>query len=217
MGLSRTEKAILMTAGNEKFEHYMKWSFQLEDVESKFIPQYFQTYDTDAENNTGFLPHSEYEALRIQWKSRCSGGYYNMAIYNADTNGALLGLIPITLNRHNFDYWPSSKFGNKASVLAENLYDELKSDDKTRQFVPHVKYVALAPKQMHFEEGVLPTGKETNPVLTPFLKGLLVVNMTHLSTSKLDFQMIQDFYEYSPSGAQSTLAVSQDMPEADPD
>lgn len=218
MGLSNTEKAILMTAGNEKFEHYMKWDFQLEDGESKFIPQYFQTYDTDAENNSSFLPHSEFEALRIQWKSRCSGGYHNMAIYNADTNGCLLGLIPITVNRQNMDYFPTSKLDtSKSGVLAENLYDELKSDDKTRQFVPHVKYVALAPKQMHFEEGVLPTGKETNPILTPFLKGLLVVNMTHLSTSVLNFQMIQDFYEYSPSGAQSTLSVAQDTPESDPD
>lgn len=119
MGLSPQEKAILMTAGNEKFEHYMKWDFDIEDQQSKFIPQYFQTYDTDAENNTSFLPDSEFEALRIGWKSRCSGGYYNMAIYNNDTNGALLGLIPITLNRQNMDYWPASKFGNKASILSE--------------------------------------------------------------------------------------------------
>lgn len=217
MGLSPTEKAILMTAGNEKFEHYMKWDFQLEDGESKVIPQYFQTYDSDAENNSGFLPDSEFEALRIQWKSRCAGGYHNLAIWNEDVNGALLGLIPITLTRQNFDYWPSSKFGTKSSVLSENLFNELKSDDKTRQFVKHVKYVALAPKQMHFEEGVLPTGHETNPIETPFLKFLLVVNFTPLTTSQLTFQMIQDFYEYSPSGAQSTLTTHPDIPESDPD
>lgn len=207
-----------MTAGNEKLAHYFKWSFNLEDGESKFIPHYFQTYDTDAENNSSFLPHSEFEALRIQWKSRCSGGYYNMAIWNGDVNGALLALIDLRLNRQNMDYFPASKLDkDKATVLAENLYNELKSDDKTRQFVPHVKYVALAPKQMHFEEGVLPTGKETNPITTPFLNGLLVVNLTPLTTSTLDFQMIHDFYEYSPSGAQSTIATHQDTPESDPD
>lgn len=206
-----------MTAGSEKLQSYFDWDFQLEDGESKIIPWYWQNVDTDAEVNSSFEPHSEFGANQINWKSRCAGGYYKMDIYNEDSQGAVLGLVDLHLTKNNISEFPASKFGSKASVLVENLFDELKSDDKTRQFVPHVTYLPIPPKQLHHEEGIMETGKKTNPITTPFLKGTIVFNATPLSTSKLTFNITQDFYEYSPGVTTSTRRVTENTPETDPD
>lgn len=209
--------AVLMTAGSEKLQSYFKWSFQLEDGESKMIPHYWQDVDTDAETNASFNPDAEFAANQINWKSRCAGGYYKMDIYNEDTNGVVLGLVDVHLTKNNISEWPSSKFGNKASVLTENLYNELKSDDKTRQFVPHVRYLAIPPKQLHHEEGILETGKKSNPITTPFLKSTMMFMDTTLTSAKVTVDITQDFYEYSPGVTTSTRRTTENTPETDPD
>lgn len=209
--------AVLMTAGSEKLQSYGDWSFELEDGESKVVPHYWQSYDTDGEENTEFNPHSEFAFNQINWKSRCAGGYYKMDVYNLDTNGVVIGLIDLHLTKETISDWPSSKFGSKSSVLAENLFNELKSDDKLRKFVPHVRYLKIPPKQLHSEEGVLESGKESNPITTPFLKGTIMFMDTGITSAKVRVQMKQDFYEYAPGVAVPTRATNQNTPETDPD
>lgn len=196
--------AILMTAGAEKLQSETRYNFSLEDGQSKIIPFYFQKKDTDGETNTEFDLSTNYPANEIEWKSRCSGGYFSLESYNEDSKGATIGLTWLVLNKYNFDTFNSavtisSKLNiAKSSVVSEIIQDTLKDDDISRQFVPHVKRVPLQPREFHFEQGNMPTGKQTAPCETPFMKCLIVSNLTPLSSSKVSFQIEQNFYQYAP-------------------
>lgn len=204
-------QAILMTAGSEKLQSETRWKFTLANGKSKVIPFYWQDKDTDGEVNADFTL-SNYPANRIDWKSRCAGGYYNMLIQNTEVNGALLGLTWLGLNKQNFDTFDTALdvLTNvnmaKTTVYDGIIQDTLKNDDISRQFVPHIKYQALPVKGTHFEEGVLPTGKKTNPITTPFIKALMVSNLTPV-TSSVTFQIVQNYYEYSPGVSIPTRSV----------
>lgn len=193
-----------MTAGSEKLQSEHRYNFSLEDGESKIIPWYWQDLDTDGESNTDFNLETNYPANRIEWKSRCSGGYYAMDVFNEDTKGAVLGLTWLHLNKYNFDTFDSAvdigtKLNiSKTSVLSEIIQDTLKDDDISRQFVPHIKRVTLAPRESAPESGNMPTGKGTAPCETPFMKCLMISNMTPLTSSKVTFQIEQNFYQYAP-------------------
>lgn len=197
-------KAILMTAGSEKLQSEHRYDFELEDGESKIIPLYFQKRDTDGEINTDFDLSTNYPAIEIEWKSRCSGGYYSMDVFNEDAKGAVLGLTWLHLNKYNFDLFDSAvDIGTKlnigkSNVLTEIVQDTLKDDDISRQFVPHIKRVTLAPRESAPEEGNMPTGKGTAPIETPFIKALMVSNLTPLTSSKVKFQIEQNIYQYAP-------------------
>lgn len=203
-------QAVLMTAGAEKLQSESRYSFTLEDGQSKIIPFYFQKKDTDGETNTDFDLTTNYAGQEILWKSRCSGGYYNLLTQNEDSQGALLGLTWLVLNRKNFDLFdnhvdiPTKLNISKSSVLSEIVQDTLKDDDESREFVPHIKYVDLQARQQHFEEGNLPTGRKTSPCETPFIKALMVSNLTPQSTSSVKCQVVQNFYQYSPGISTST-------------
>lgn len=224
MGLSKNEKAILMTAGSEKLESSYRYSFTLEDGQSKLVPLYFSKTDTDGENSADeyFDLTTNYPSQEILWKSRCSGGYYSMTAYNQDVNGAKLGITMIRLNKYNVDLFPDSKIGAKSAVLSEILQDTLKKDDATRQFVPHMKEVVLQTKQTHHEEGNMPTGHETNPITTPGAKYMLISNLTPITSSSVVIQMRGDFYQYSPGVSTSTRSARHKQTvdgteQADPD
>jgi hypothetical protein len=203
-------QAITMTAGAEKLQSETRYNFTLQDGQSKIIPFYYQKRDTDGEINTDFDLSTNYPANEILWKSRCSGGYFNMLSQNEDSNGALLGLTWLVLNKYNFDTFssavdiPTKLNITKSSVLSEIVQDTLKNDDISRQFVPHIKYVPMQPKFQHFEEGNLPSGKKTAPCETPFIKCLMVSNMTPQTASSVKIQIAQNFYQYSPGVSVST-------------
>lgn len=202
-------QAVLMTAGSEKLQSESRYKFTLTDGESKILPLYWQNKDTDGEDNADFEMSTNWPAQQILWKSRCSGGYYNLLMQNTEVNGALLGLTWLGLNKANFDDFDAAvDIGtkldiSKTSVLSEIIQDTLKDDDISRQFVPHIKYAAIPTKGTNFEEGVLPTGLKTNQALTPRIKALMISNMSPV-TSSVTFQMVQNFYQYSPGVATST-------------
>lgn len=205
MALSSAEKAILMTAGSEKLQSEHRYEFELEDGESKIIPLYFQKKDTDGEDNTdGFDGSTNWPAIEIEWKSRCSGGYYSLEAYNEDAKGAVLGLTWLVLNKHNWKNFDdvvdigTNIFGTKTSVISSIIQDTLKDDDQSRNFVPHIRRMAMQPRELHFEEGNMPTGKETAPIETPFLKALMISNLTPITSSKVTFQIEQNMYQYAP-------------------
>lgn len=206
-------KAILLTAGAEKLQSETRWNFTIADGESKIIPFYWQDKDTDGESNADFLLDTNRVANRVLWKSRCPGGYYHIAAYNGDTNGALLGFTWVTLTKHNVDLFDGvldiqTYFDDTDShVYSGIIQDTLKDDDVSRQFVPHIKYQPLAAKQMHFEEGIMPSGKKTAPWTTPYIKALMVSNLTPLTSSSVVFQVCQNFYQYSPGTSTSSRSV----------
>lgn len=212
-GIKNQLQAILLTAGAEKLQSETRWNVTIADGESKIIPFYWQDLDTDGESYADLKLDTNYLASRINWKSRCPGGYYFLAAYNNDTNGALLGLTWLTLNRHNYDEFDAALDiqtnidNSKTAVISGIVQDTLKNDDISRQFVPHIKYVPLAAKQMHWEDGILPTGLRTAPCTTPFVKALMVSNLTPLTTSSVTLQIAQNFYEYSPGTSTSTRGV----------
>jgi predicted lipoprotein with Yx(FWY)xxD motif len=204
MALTGAEKAILMTAGSEKLQSEHRYNFELEDGESKIIPLYFQKKDTDGEDNTNFDGSSNWPAIEIEWKSRCAGGYYSLEAYNEDAKGAVLGLTWLVLNKHNHSNFDTAVditdniLGSKTSVISSIVQDTLKNDDISRNFVPHIKRLPMQPRELHFEEGNMPTGKGTAPIETPFLKALMVSNLTPITTSKVSFQIEQNIYQYAP-------------------
>lgn len=208
--LKKQLEAVAMTAGAEKLQSETRYNFTLEDGQSKFIPFYFQKKDTDGETNTDFDFSTNYPANEILWKSKCSGGFMAMETQNEDAQGALLGMTWCVLNKSNYDLFDTAvDIGtkvniSKSSVVSEIMQDTLKDDDISRQFVPHIKYVPMQPRFHHFEEGNLPTGKKTAPCETPFVKGLIVSNLTKQTSSSVKFQVIQNFYQYSPGVATST-------------
>jgi len=208
--LKQQIQAVAMTAGAEKLQSETRYNFTLEDGQSKIIPLYFQKKDTDGETNTDFDLSTNYPGSEILWKSKCSGGYFNLLTQNEDSNGALLGLTWLVLNKYNFDTFDSAvDIGTKlniakGSVLSEIVQDTLKNDDISRQFVPHIKYTPMQPKFQHFEEGNLPSGKKTAPVETPFIKALMVSNLTPQTSSSVKCQVVQNFYQYSPGVTTST-------------
>lgn len=213
MALSQAEKAILMTAGSEKLQSETRYNFTLTEDTSKIIPLYWQDKDTDGESNTDMDFSTNYPATRVNWKSRCAGGYYNLTAFNTDSNGALLGLTWVTLNKYNFDDFDTALDlqtnidNTKTSVISGIVQDTLKNDDVSRQFVPHIKYIPLQTKATHFEEGILPSGKGTAPWTTPFAKLLVISNYTPLSTSSVTCNLVQNFYEFSPGTSTSTRSV----------
>jgi hypothetical protein len=205
MGIPSWAKAILMTAGSEKLQSETRWKFSLEDGQSKIVPFYWQKKDTDGEDNADFNLATNYPANEILWKSRCSGGYLAIDAFNEDAKGAVLGLTWLHLNKYNFDTFDSAvDIGTKlniakSSVLTEILQDTLKDDDISRQFVPHIKRVTMEPREAAPVERQLPTGKETAQIETPFIKALIISNLTPITTSKVTFQVEQNFYQYAPS------------------
>lgn len=198
-----------MTAGSEKLQSEARYNFSLEDGQSKIIPWYWQAKDTDGEVNTEFNL-TNYPGSEIEWKSRCSGGYYCIDAFNEDAKGAVLGLTWLHLNKYNFDTFNSAVAistninNTKSSVISSIVQDTLKDDDISRQFVPHIKRVMLQPRESDKMEGNMPTGKETAPCETPFMKCLMISNLTPLTSSKVTFQIEQNFYQYSPGVAEST-------------
>lgn len=218
--LKQQIQAVLMTAGSEKRQQETRYNFTLEDGQSKIVPFYFQKLDTDGENNTKFDISTNYPASEIDWKSRCSGGYFNLSSFNEDVNGALLGLTWLVLNKHNIESFDTgvgvgAKIDiSQSSVLTEIIQDTLKDDDLTRQFVPHIKYTPMQAKFMHFEEDVLPTGKQTSQVTTPFMKCLMISNLTPITTSSVTCQVIQNFYEYTPGVSVPTRGIVDTSEEA---
>jgi hypothetical protein len=208
--LKKQLQAVLMTAGAEKLQSETRYNFTLEDGQSKIVPFYWCKKDTDGEDNTDFDLSTNYPGSEILWKSRCSGGYMAMQVVNEDAKGALLGLTWLKLNKNNFDLFDSAvDMGTKldigkSAVISEIVQDTLKNDDISRQFVPHIRYKALGPRQNNFEEGVLPTGKRTAPCETPFIKALMISNLSKQTSSSVQFQIIQNFYQYAPGVSTST-------------
>lgn len=205
--------AILMAAGAEKLQSEARYSFTLADGESKILPIFWNDKDTDGESNTDLDLSTNYAAQRVLWKSRCAGGYYFLAGYNNDTNGALLGLTWLTLNKQNYDDFDSvydiqtNIDNSKTSVISAIVQDILKDDDLTRNFVPHIKFQPLAAKQMHWEEGVMSSGKKTAPWTNPYVKALIISNMTPLTTSSVTLQFGINFYQYAPGITTSSRSV----------
>lgn len=202
----------MMTAGREKLQAETRYNFSLEDGESKIIPWYWQSKDTDGENNSNF-DLTNYPASEILWKSVCAGGYYCMDVFNEDSKGAVLGLTFLNLNKYNEDTFDTAvdigtKINNtKSSVLSEIVQDTLKDDDISRQFVPHIKRVTLEPREADRKEGVLATGKEISPITTPFMRCLMISNLTPISSSKVTFQIEQNFYQYANGISEPTRST----------
>ena len=215
MGIQKQLKAILMAAGAEKLQTERRLAFTLTDGEFKIVPLYWQDKDINGDAYADFTLTDANPAARVNWKSRCAGGYYYMAMYNNDTNGALLAMNWIVLNKHNYDDFDAvfdiqTYFDNATTAVhSGNWQDLAKADDRTRSFVPHVKYRPLAAKQMHFEEGILPTGKKTNPWTTPYIKALVISNVSRPSTSSVTVEIEQNYYEYSPGVSTSARATQE--------
>ena len=201
--LMRQLQAIAMTAGSEKRQQDSRYNFNLRAGRSKIVPFYFCKRNSDGsiDNNEYFNLTANYPNQEINWKAKCSGGYYSLTAFNREAVGQKLGLTLFSLNKANVDLMLSGKMQNKSGTLNEILQDTLKDDVDARRFVPHMKEVVIQPRMVHHEEGNMPTGKGTNPVTTQGMKGMIISNITPITAASnggIEIQIRQDFYQYEP-------------------
>jgi len=213
--LTLADLGKVVAISGEKLTHDIEYEFKIAKGKSKIITWYHQEKDTDGEVD-GFSLHANNAASKIDWKSRCMGGYYNLTVTNVSDVGALVGITNITLNKYNKSLFTGETTANAAltedpriNAGQNDVHDALRDEDDTRQFVPHIKYQTLDARLQHNQSGIMPTGKKIAPFTTPYLKATIYTNKS-ATDAELHFKVIQSFYEYAPGVTTPTRTVRPD-------